>query len=160
MNNTKEQINDHLSVLHGFDVSGVHHAGDMLTLQFGPLREVTTRRGTVKRVGAWALHIQCDWRIEQGSTLFASYSDFAASDESTDRITRQIRDLLIGQGSTGIEEVEAGDGGDVCLSLSRGVRLLVRANGIPGDEDWRLFPSDPDAPHFVIEGGKVDTGAD
>lgn len=155
MTDTKEQIIRHLSVLVGLDVSGVRHAGDMLTLQFGPLREVTTRRGTVKRIGAWALHIQCDWRIEQGDGLLASYSDFAASEESTDRITRQIRDLLVEHGPTVVEHVTVGDKGDACISLAGGRRLLIRADAIPGDEDWRLFPSDPDAPHFVIEGGKV-----
>ena len=155
MTDTKMQVERHISVLVGLDVSGVGHAADMLTLQFGPLREITTHRGTIKRVGTWALHIQCDWRIEQGGAVFASYSDFAASEENTSSTTRRIRDLLVANEPTIVESVTAGDRGDVCISLRRGIRLVICADAIPGDEDWRLFPSNPDAAHFVIEGGTV-----
>jgi hypothetical protein len=50
----------------------------------------------------------------------------------------------------------AGDSGDACISLARGIRLVICADAIPGEEDWRLFPSNSDAKHFVIEGGEVD----
>lgn len=156
MVDTREQVRQQLSALVGLDVSGVGHAADMLTLQFGPLREVTTRRGTIKRVGAWALHIQCDWRIEQGEMVFAAYSDFAVSEESTRITTRRIRDLLVADGPAVVESIMAGDSGDACISLARGIRLVICADAIPGEEDWRLFPSNSDAKHFVIEGGEVD----
>ncbi|EEA02729.1 hypothetical protein BH160DRAFT_2034 [Burkholderia sp. H160] len=156
MIDTKEQVRRHLSALIGLDASGVAHAADMLTLQFGPLREVTTSRGTIKRLGDWALHIQCDWRIEQGHAIVASYSDFAASEESTKVTTQRIRDLLVTHGPTAVLDIEAGENGDAVISLARGTRLVILAGAIPDDEDWRLFPSNPDAKHFVIEGGKVD----
>ncbi|TKC91205.1 hypothetical protein FAZ69_07560 [Trinickia terrae] len=156
MTDTKEQVNRHLSVLVGLDVSGVGHAADMLTLQFGPLREITTHRGTIKRVGAWALHIQCDWQIEQGNAIFASHLDFATSEENTSTATGRIRDLLVTHGPTIVESVTAGDKGDARISLARGIWLVIRSGAIPGEEDWRLFASNPDFVHFVIEGGKVD----
>ncbi|MGF6259387.1 hypothetical protein OKW49_000288 [Paraburkholderia youngii] len=156
MIDTKEQVARHLSILIGLDVSGVAHATDMLTLQFGPLREVRTSRGSIKRLGDWALHIQCDWRIEQGSAIVASYSDFAAAEESTRRTTQRIRDLLVTQGPIAVLDIEAGEDGDAVILLTRGMCLVILADAIPDDEDWRLFPSNPDAKHFVIEGGKVD----
>jgi hypothetical protein len=45
MTNTKELIDTRLSVLAGLDVSAINHAADMLTVQFGPLRETVTRKG-------------------------------------------------------------------------------------------------------------------
>ncbi|ADG17371.1 hypothetical protein [Paraburkholderia atlantica] len=156
MIDTKEQVARHLSTLIGLDVSGVAHATDMLTLQFGPLREVRTSRGTIKHLGDWALHIQCDWRIEQGNAIVTSHSDFAASEESTRTTTHRIRDLLVNQGPTAVLDIEAGENGNAVISLARGMRLVILADAIADDEDWRLFPSNPDAKHFVIEGGKVD----
>ena len=38
MIHTREQIKQRLLVLVGLNVSGVGHAADMLTLQFGPIR--------------------------------------------------------------------------------------------------------------------------
>ncbi|MGF6650149.1 hypothetical protein OKW34_000711 [Paraburkholderia youngii] len=156
MIDTKEQVARYLSTLIGLDVSGVAHAADMLTLQFGPLREVRTSRGTTKHLGDWALHIQCNWRIEQVNAIVASYSDFAASEESTRITTQRIRDLLVTQGPTAVLDIEAGEKGNAVVSLATGMRLVILADAIPDDEDWRLFPSNPDAKHFVIEGGKVD----
>ena len=159
MIDTKEQVRRHLSALIGLDVSGVAHAADMLTLQFGPLREVTTSRGTVKHLGDWALHIQCRWRIEQGDAIVASHLDLAASEECGRATTSQVRDLLVTQGPTAVLDVEAGESGDAVISLARGMRLIILADGIPDDEDWRLFRSNSDARHFVIEGGQVDPGS-
>jgi hypothetical protein len=88
--------------------------------------------------------------------VFAAYSDFAVSEESTRTTTRRIRDLLVADGPAVVESIMAGDSGDACISLARGIRLVICADAIPGEEDWRLFPSNSDAKHFVIEGGEVD----
>ncbi|MDR5749788.1 MULTISPECIES: hypothetical protein [unclassified Caballeronia] len=84
MIDTPEQINQRLSVLVGLDLSGVGHVANMPTLQFGPIREVTTKRETIKRVGARSLHIQCGWTVEQRATVLAAYRDFVITGEKVD----------------------------------------------------------------------------
>jgi hypothetical protein len=56
------------------------------------------------RVGAWSLHIQCDWTVEQGATVLAAYRDFAASQTSPHEITHRIRDLIVDDGPTAVQE--------------------------------------------------------
>lgn len=156
MIDTREQIKQRLSVLVGLDVSGVGHAADMLTLQFRPMRQITTKRETIKRVGAWSLHIQCNWTIEQGATVLAAYRDFAASETSTREITHRIRDLVVDKGPTVVQTIDVGDNGTVRIGLSEDVRISITTDGRPDEEDWRFFASGSDAKHFVIPGGKVD----
>ncbi|MDR6470426.1 hypothetical protein J2777_004165 [Paraburkholderia graminis] len=156
MIHTREQIKQRLLVLVGLNVSGVGHAADMLTLQFGPIREITTKRQTIKRVGAWSLHIQCDWTIERGATVLAAYRDFAASETSTREMTHRIRDLVVDKGPTVVQTIEVGDNGMVRIGLSGDVRISITTDGISDEEDWRFFASGSDAKHFVITGGKVD----
>ena len=115
-----------------------------------------TKRQTIKRVGAWSLHIQCDWTIEQGATVLAAYRDFAASETSTREITHRIRDLVVDKGPTVVQTIEVGDNGMVRIGLSRDVRISITTDGISDEEDWRFFASGSDAKHFVITGGKVD----
>lgn len=156
MLNAKHEITQHLSVVIGLAVSGINHAADMLTLQFGELRMVTTRRGTVKHIGAWALHIQCGWHIERAGAIVATGVDFRKADDETVRATERIRDLLVTSGPITVESVLAGDFGDLCISMSRDTRLVIKSDRVAGDEDWRFFSPGSDGKHFVIEGGMID----
>lgn len=156
MTDTRELINTRLSVLVGLDVSGINHAADMLTLQFGPLRETTTRRGTIKRVGTWALHVQCTWQIEQTGTVVARHDDLYGPDEKAQLATERFEELLVRSRATTVEHIAGSEAGAVCISMSRGLHLVITPDGAPEDEDWRFFAPGVDANHFVIEGGKVD----
>lgn len=153
---TREQIMQRLSALNGLELSGAGRAADMLTLHFGPLREMTTARGTVKRVGTWALHIQCAWTIERAGEVFANSPDFAVSDDRTRATLERIRDLIANDGPFVVERVAVGENGNVSISMSRQLELGVVTDGAPDEEDWRFFEPGSDAKHFVIQGGKVD----
>ncbi|WP_322104967.1 hypothetical protein [Paraburkholderia sp. J41] len=156
MIDTREQIEQRLSVLIGLDLSAAGRAADMLTLQFGPLREMTTKRGTVKRVGAWALHVQCDWKIERANEIFADASDFTVSDEGTRATLERIRGLIADGGPLTVERVVVGDSGNVSISMPRRLCLTIVTDAAPDDEDWRFFEPGSDRKHFVIQGGKVE----
>lgn len=150
------EIAQRLSALIGLDVSWLSHAGDMLTVQFGPQRQYTTRRGKVLEGGAWALHVQCNWMLECAGKIEANCDDLRGSDERAHATAQRLRKLLIAQGSVIVESIAADSmAGGFTLSLANGFRLCVIPDGIEGDEDWRLFAPGVDAPHFVIEGGKV-----
>ncbi|MCC8396236.1 hypothetical protein LJ656_26970 [Paraburkholderia sp. MMS20-SJTR3] len=157
MIDTKRETANRVSALIGLNVSAVSHAADMLTLQFGPQKESTTRRGTILEGGAWALHIQCSWRLERAGETVATESDLSVPDDAAQhRATERIEDLLIKHGRTTVESVQVDDSGGLCLSLSKTFRIVITPSGMEGDEDWRFFAPDSDARHFVIEGGKVD----
>lgn len=159
MMDEKGYIGQHLSVLVGLNVSGVGHAADMLTLQFGALREVTNLRGKVKQVGEWALHIQCKWQLERAGEIVATQDDLAGSDTDAHGATARLDELLLKHEPTSVKDVLAGEFGNVDIVLSRGLILRVTANGTADEEDWRFFAPGADAPHLVIEGGKIEPGS-
>lgn len=152
----KGYIGRHLSVLVGLNVSGVGHAADMLTMQFGALREVTNLRGKVKQVGEWAWHIQCKWRLEQAGAVVATQDDLAGSDTDAHGTIDRLNELLVKHEPTSVKGVSVGEFGNADIVLSRGLILRVTANGIADEEDWRFFAPGVDAPHLVIEGGKIE----
>jgi hypothetical protein len=156
MTDTKELIDTRLSVLVGLDVSGVHHAADMLTLQFGPLRETVNRKGTLKRVGEWALHVQCHWKVERLGAIVATQDDLCGRDEKARRATQRLEESLVRSSVTSVESVEGSESGTLCIAMSAGLRIVITPDGVPDNEDWRFFAPGVDANHFVIEGGVVD----
>ncbi|MGF7135056.1 hypothetical protein P3T40_006563 [Paraburkholderia sp. EB58] len=156
MTNTKELIDTRLSVLAGLDVSAINHAADMLTVQFGPLRETVTRKGTMKRVGLWALHVQCHWQIEQPGVVVATQDDLYGPDEKASLATERLEESLVRSRVTTVESVAGSESGALCISMSAGLHLVITPDGVPDNEDWRFFAPGVDANHFVIEGGVVD----
>lgn len=155
MTDTKTIIIQRLAVLLGQELSGINHAADMLTLQFGELRQITTRRGTVKKVGAWALHIQCGWHVEQSGHLVANQDDLR-TDEAARRTIERLDGMLVSPAPAVVERVQANASGCVWIDLSHDRRLVVTPEGVADEEDWRFFAPGGDGPHFVIEGGKID----
>ncbi|MFP3796955.1 MULTISPECIES: hypothetical protein [Paraburkholderia] len=154
MTDTKAEITKRLAVLVGLEVSWVSHAGDMLTMQFGPQRRHTLR-GREREDGAWALHVQCDWRIERDGRAASSREDLRGADEKAHDTATRLHGMLVGQGPIKVEKLSAYDTGGMVIVLSRGYRLEVVPDGIEDDEDWRFFAPGIDAAHLVIEGGKV-----
>lgn len=154
MTDTKTEITKRLAVLVGLEVSWVSHAGDMLTMQFGPQRRYTLR-GREREDGAWALHVQCDWQLERDGGTVATREDLRGSDEKAHDTATRLREMLVGQGLVKFEKLSAYDTGGMVILLSCGYRLAVVPDGIEDDEDWRFFAPGADAAHLVIEGGKV-----
>jgi hypothetical protein len=154
MTDTKAEIAKRLAVLVGLEVSWVSHAGDMLTMQFGPQRRYTLR-GREREDGAWALHVQCDWQLQREGGTVASREDLRGSDEKAHNTAMRLHEMLVGQGPIKIEKSSAYDTGGIVILLSQGYRLAVVPDGIEDDEDWRFFAPGIDAAHLVIEGGKV-----
>lgn len=155
MTDTKAEIARRTSALVGLDVSWVSHAADMLTIHFGPQKQYTTRRGRVIEGGAWALHVQCNWRIERTFDVLATQDDLSGSDEQAHDTANRLCALLVNQGPAIVEGVSVNEHAGLVVSFSRGLSLSVIPNGVEDDEDWRFFSPGVDAAHFVIEGGKI-----
>lgn len=154
MTDTKAEIKKRLAVLVGLDVSWVSHAGDMLTMQFGPQRRYTLR-GREREDGAWALHVQCDWQIEREGCTAARREDLRGTDEKAHDTAKRLHKMLVGQGPIKVEKLSAYDTGGMAVLFSRGYRLAVVPDGTEDDEDWRFFAPGVGAAHFVIEGGNI-----
>ncbi len=154
MIDTKAEIGERLSALIGLDVSWVSHAGDMLTVQFGPQRRYTLR-GRDREDGAWALHVQCAWTIEREGNTIATREDLRCDDDKAHAVAKRLHETLAGQGPVQVEAASADNAGGVVVSLSQGYRLVVVPDGVEDDEDWRFFAPGIDVAHFVIEAGKV-----
>ncbi|WP_321879070.1 hypothetical protein [Paraburkholderia bannensis] len=154
MIDTKAEITKRLSVLVGLEVSWVSHAGDMLTMQFGPQRQYSLR-GREREDGAWALHVQCDWQMQHEGRTIATQENLRGPHERAQDAATHLHELLVGQGLVRVESLSAYDTGGVVVLFSRGYRLAVVSDGVEGDEDWRFFEPGADAVHFVIEDGKV-----
>ena len=59
----KDQIKQALRVLVGLPLWDAGRTADLLWFQFGPSHTVIDRRGRTKLVGAYAVHVQCAWRL-------------------------------------------------------------------------------------------------
>ncbi|WP_420210286.1 hypothetical protein ACN8ZM_15935 [Burkholderia aenigmatica] len=156
MTRVHERITRHLAVLEGLDIGGINRAADMLMIQFGPMQQTTTRKGTVKWVGAWALHVQCDWQIRRESDIVATQDDLSGSDDTARHTVERLDALLIKQGPMTVARALGSESGQASITLSGGLSLVVTPTGAAHEEDWRLFAPSVDGPHFVIEGGRID----
>ncbi|WP_147426660.1 hypothetical protein [Trinickia fusca] len=157
MIDTAREIERRLSALDGLALSGVHHAAGTLTLQFGPLRSIVSRNDTEKKVGTWALHVQCPWTIGRDGQTIAQQSDLCTSDAAAKDAIKRMREAAGGAHPVSVIACYASsqNPGGASIVFSGGLMLKMSPTGEEG-EDWRLFSPGSDAPHFVIDGGTVD----
>lgn len=179
MAETEKVILERLSVLVKSELSACHRAADMLTLQFGALRKDTGPRGKPRLIGAWALHVQCAWRLEVGSSIYTGKSDlWEPESEPDDDFDWQAWDFEAGNlrdmrmallfddtpDDSGVaakprepivvEDVQADIFGGARILMSRSYCLSIFPDGTRS-EDWRLLSWEDGSEHFVVAGGKV-----
>jgi hypothetical protein len=155
MIDSQKEIERRLSSLRGLKLSAVNRAADMLTLGFGPLRPVTNFKGMVKHVGAWALHIQCPWRLEDAGHVVATNNDLRGSDEEAYATAHRLQGILLEPGDVAVEAVAVNKANGLVLALSRGLSLTIVPDCIDESEDWRFFAPCMDTSHLVIKGGQI-----
>jgi hypothetical protein len=140
----------------------------MLTLQVGEPRSDVSPLGRPREVGAYALHIQCPWRLTEGTRIVAGSGDLSKpADPSVDRETWNWDDV----GATWwddrmreffrspshqikVQTVMADAFGGFRLICSGAVTFEVFPNesAAPHDvsEYWRLLQPSRSAGHFVV----------
>jgi hypothetical protein len=173
---TKIAIENALKPLLGLPLSGAGHAGDMRIFSFGELRP--SRRGN-GLVGAYAVHIQCSWRLTDGDQLVTGYFDYhiGADGESEPdrgdarRGNRQqvrleaffgdydeTRHILVDRsGRFVVTSIEADRYGSVDIGLNGGEACLRILSDSSAMEHWRFFSTElEDSPHFVVTGGEIE----
>jgi hypothetical protein len=134
----KSEIEEALAALLGLPMWAVGRAGTLEWFQFGGPRLVRDRQGGSRQVGAYALHLDCAWRLVGADGMIW------ASDESE-------TGHLSGLAGTGLEcdAVSADETGGFRLSFRSGARLLVKPEE-RAEEYWRLLQPGRNTPHFVV----------
>jgi hypothetical protein len=160
-----------LQALVGLQLSIAHDAASMKVFHFGDIRLHTSGKGTV---GAYALHIQCPWRIVSYEGVVTGASDrFAPPCEGADVDDEDARSgnlqlvriaaLLKGYDTSTKSHVNSTDElvvtsvtsdkyGGAELLLSGGYRLQIFPDSSQ-EEDWRFI--DLEGRHVVIEKGQA-----
>ncbi len=155
----------------GLPLSSISYAADMRTFQFGELR---TYKGG--RVGRFALHVQCPWRLESKQGILTGKEDWHEPANSTGEIEgkfdpslggslqegklrkvfrgydRKLRAIINETGKFRVIAATADSLGGFELQLSGGYRLIVFPAGSV-QEAWRLFQPGTQKHHFVMEPG-------
>jgi len=169
-----ERIVAALSVLRGLPLWTVRRAADLQNFQFGERRTVASplpsRRGQVYDVGAFALHVQCAWRLRGPEGIVvasrdrfypAGNPDEVADDFDWDRpganrCDARTADFVATICPLPVEAISADDVGGFTLSFSHAHALEVFPHDSLGREQWRLLSPSTEAPHVVFEGGRLE----
>ncbi len=168
------EITEYLTAVIGLQLTIARRAADLRNFQFGPIR-----RSNGGSTGAYALHIQCPWRLEGPDGIITGRADlWEPADERTEVDLElwgydthanlqdaKLAELLHGHDLTTrsivnqtdlliVETVQADIYGGMVLCLSGGYRLAIFPAGSRG-EHWRFFQPDTNQPHLVSEGNSV-----
>ena len=135
----KQAIEKALAPLVGLPLWALGRAGSLEWLQFGRPQIIPGRSGESREVGAYALHLDCAWR------LLGPDGMIWASDESERGHLPAVTAAPVE-----CEAVLADDTGGFQLKVKGGVRLLVRPEDTAAEEYWRLLQPGQDAPHSVV----------
>ena len=164
-------LQDRIDVLVGLQLSIARNAANMTIFHFGPIRPHPSGGGTV---GAYALHIQCPWRLTAGARIvtgttdrFVGPSDGAEANDDDHRSGNlqlvRIGELLRGydettrsfvnaSGQLVVTEAVTDAFGGLDITLSGGYRLQLFPDGSI-EEDWRFV--EVQGRHVVVAGGRV-----
>ncbi len=151
-NALKTQIEEATTILTGKLLWSCHHAADLAAFTFGERWTVADRRGRLREVGEFALHVRCAWRLAQNDRTLAGSAVPAnsAASQAGARISdfgregsrsREVLPALLngGRSQIAVETVAVGDGGSLHFSLSEDMWLVIEPDRSSTREHWRFF---------------------
>lgn len=121
---------------------GLGFAADLLWLQFGEPRTLTSVTGRKRQVGEWALHVTCRWYFR------APGFDVDSRTQSIEGIKLAAIRILTEQLPREVRLISVRDRGGFCLELSNGGQFEVFPKG--AEEQWRLFRPGTGEKHWVF----------
>jgi hypothetical protein len=140
----KDAVSEALAQLVGLPLWSVGRAG-IVWFQFGHRQVVPTRRGGMKEVGEFALHLGCPWR------LVGRAAELLAYDESEPEVLAAAASPpLVCCGA------RAGKDGAFEMEFAGGERLQVEPGEADCVEYWRLFRPASGQRHFVVGPAGID----
>jgi hypothetical protein len=170
----QQQVESVIAPLVGMPLWDAGRAADLLWLAFGQRQTIQDFRGERREVGEYALHVQCAWRFIQGEKVVVGNRDlyyprgyrdpkdeipkgFDWDVQGANRCDEGLATLFAGGAKQFVvEQVEAGQAGEIALLLEGGLTLQILPNDSLEGEHWRLFRPGSDAPHSVFAGNGLE----
>ncbi len=168
----KAQIIEALAQLIGQPLWDITRGPGIASFQFGAQQNVPDRNGKPRTVGAFALHVQCTWRIVGSAGIIVGWADhyFAPGDDpfrdyetfdyeapATTRFEERIAAYLTERASLfpAVVTVDADELGGFRLVMDDETVI----EGFPDlsfSEHWRLFEPGNTESHFVVTADGVE----
>jgi len=173
----KKQIEKTLQCWIGQSFWGSGRVANLLTFQFGPRQERISRYGISYKMGTYALHVQCAWRLTKAQRILAASGDPGWEPKEVNEETRNDEGEGYSwpkTGGTGLDEqlvsfsrqgehtplfvqaIQADDLGGLTIELRSQHLLTVFPNDSFDEEYWRCFQVEGDLPHFVVTGQGIE----
>jgi hypothetical protein len=157
----KKVVQQALKPLVGLRLRHISRSSNMLHVQFGEPREISSRDGGFKAVYEWTIQIQCPWRISHQSSIVIAYRDFYYSDVAQNAqavMNRSRYDSVLSSLCAEFEatpprvvSVETDDTGAFSIHLSEDYRLdAIPAENTASGKHWRVFEPGIDGRSFVF----------
>lgn len=141
-------------------------SGTLLWVQFGDEIEISDFRGRTRKVGTWALHVDCPWRITGVDGVITGSGDYweppelgeNGRDENFDaykdrtRFDVQIQSFVSEFRGECVKNIAVDSAGGFRLSIGRWNSLEVFPVNSLDIECWRLFQPGNSTDHFVVTG--------
>jgi hypothetical protein len=177
----RSTIEQRLSVLIGLPWWDAQRVGSVWeSFHFGERRLLEDRkRGGIREVGSYALHIQCSWRIvsqqevlvgwhdkfyPKGANPFDEPPDFDWDRVGVNRCDQRVEELLdlFTANPLTVESVASDIFGDIQIIFTNRYRLQTFHDDTLGYERelWRVFRPGDDSSHFVVTSGGIDNEDD
>jgi hypothetical protein len=137
-----------LQSLVGLPLWAVGRAGSLVWFQFGARRTVKDRKGAQREVGAYALHVDCPWRLTDDAG--AEHANEESDDWRFEALQRN--NLIVERAvSTADHGLVAYFGGGWVLEVSPD-----SSEDKETVEHWRLFEPYQDGAHLVARSDGID----
>jgi hypothetical protein len=160
---TTEELSNALQPLVGLPLRCLGRAANLLWVHFGELRESLSPRGQLRTVGEWALHIQCPWRIRQGTNVVVASGEFCygSAGEALDDwdkpgkskfdVTAATLENEFSAFPPSVTSIYIDEVGGFTIELTNDYRLdIFPDRSTSNTEHWRLFQPGIDHRHFVF----------
>jgi hypothetical protein len=166
----KFEIEEELQGLLGLPLRDLGRSSDLVWFIFGNLRIVKGRNGKEKRVGDYALHVQCSWRLTKDSSILIAHRDiYVPSDDvnvekfewdvpGNNRFDQRVNEVFAENlSSILVNNVVADNIGGVQISFTDSFAIDIFPDQSTNDEFWRLLrPEDASSYHFVVTGKGIE----
>lgn len=177
MTGLAERITAELRVLVGQPIYDCWRAADMQIFEFGTAKQYLNRKGVEVEAADLRLHVQCRWRMVDGSRILFARDDLlrpANENISSDRFDwdndKSILDVVQRQwfevhraAPPKVIDVAGDQYGGCRIELEEGFVLeLFPCDSDRGEysEHWRLLGHRKDDSHFVVSGYGVESVQD
>lgn len=166
-----DEIKRATSALVGLPMFRCTRAADLASFEFGEPRVIRDHKQRMQKVGDYALHVQCAWRITHQSRILVgkddlyypaegidSNRDFQWDSPGANRQDKLLKELFAQRHQALlVQRLEVGDAASLSLIFGSELRLDIFPDGTAREEHWRLFRPYTDEAHFIVRAADFST---